>query len=214
MTRLIFGIILYGTASFQLIAYKTNQVQLNKLKYTQLICFQTFQKFGRLWITEGHSLHDKTSKKVSKQLARPHTNSYCSLPRRLLIMAYDGVILFGLLVVASAIALPIGDLEKVAFEDFWFTLWLFLVCFAYLGGCWRYGGMTVGMRAWKVKLVSEDGGGVSWPRCLLRFLIAIISAGLFGLGFLWALIDKRKRGWHDLSAHTLLLRSKSKNKNT
>jgi uncharacterized RDD family membrane protein YckC len=123
-------------------------------------------------------------------------------------MLYDGVILFGLLVVASAIALPIGHVEKVAFEDFWFTLWLGLVCFAYLGGCWRYGGMTVGMRAWRVKLVSADGGVVSWPRCLLRFVTAMASAGMFGLGFLWALIDQQNRTWHDLSADTLLIRSK------
>lgn len=125
-------------------------------------------------------------------------------------MLYDGVILFGMLIVASAIALPIGNVEKVAFKDFWFTLWLLLVCFAYLGGCWRYGGMTVGMRAWKVRLISEDGSSVSWPRCLLRFLTAMISAAVFGLGFWWALFDKKKRGWHDLSARTVLLKTDNK----
>jgi len=122
-------------------------------------------------------------------------------------MLYDGVILFGLLIIASAIALPIGNVEKVAFENFWFTLWLFLVCFAYLGGCWRYGGMTVGMRAWKVKLVSENGDVITWSRCLLRFLIALASAGAFGVGFLWVLVDRKKRSWHDLSARTVLLRA-------
>ncbi len=122
-------------------------------------------------------------------------------------MLYDGVILFGLLIIASAIALPIGNVEKVAFENFWFTLWLFLVCFVYFGGCWRYGGMTVGMRAWKVKLVSENGDVITWSRCLLRFLIALASAGAFGVGFLWVLVDRKKRSWHDLSAGTLLLRS-------
>jgi len=152
-------------------------------------------------------LRHKTAKINSKKEAPPNANLYCQLPRRLLIIVYDGFILLGLLIVASAIALPIGNVEKVAFEDFWFTLWLFLVCFAYLGGCWRYSGMTIGMRAWKVKLVSESGGVISWPRCLLRFLIAMVAAGAFGLGFLWILVDKKKRGWHDLSANTVLLRS-------
>ena len=70
-------------------------------------------------------------------------------------MLYDAVILLGLLMLASAVALPFGNREKVALHDFWFTLWLLLVCFAYLGGCWRYGGMTVGMRAWRIRLVSN-----------------------------------------------------------
>lgn len=131
---------------------------------------------------------------------------YCSLPRRLLAMIYDSVILLGLLIIASAIALPFGELEKVAFKDFWFTLWLVVVCFAYFGACWRYAGMTLGMRSWHLRIVSSNDQPVSWPRCLLRFLVGIISLAALGLGFLWALIDRRNRSWHDLAAKTLLLK--------
>ena len=113
---------------------------------------------------------------------------YCRLPRRLLAMVYDTVILLGLLMLASAIALPFGNVSKVAFHDFWFTLWLLAVCFAYLGGCWRYGGMTVGMRAWRLRLVGSDERVITWPRCLLRFIVGLISLGAFGLGILWALV--------------------------
>ena len=66
---------------------------------------------------------------------------YCPLPRRLLAMLYDGLVLLALLILASAAALPFGSPDKVALRDFWFTLWLLLVCFAYLGGFWRYGGL-------------------------------------------------------------------------
>lgn len=131
---------------------------------------------------------------------------FCSLPRRLLIMLYDGVILLGLLMMASAVALPFGDVHKVAFHDFWFTLWLLAVCFAYLGSCWRYGGMTVGMRAWKVRLISSNEQNISWPGCLLRFLVGWVSLSVFGLGILWALFDKKNRTWHDLAARTLLIK--------
>ena len=123
-------------------------------------------------------------------------------------MMYDGVILFGLLILASAIALPFGDINKVALRDFWFTLWLMTVCFAYLGGCWRYAGMTLGMRAWKVQLVSRDQQIISWPVCLLRFLVGLVSLGMFGLGIFWALVDPFNRGWHDLAARTLLIKPK------
>ena len=121
-------------------------------------------------------------------------------------MLYDAVILLGLLMLASAVALPFGNVQKVALHDFWFTLWLLLVCFAYLGGCWRYGGMTVGMRAWRIELVSSDGQVVSWPRCLLRFFVGALSVSAFGLGILWALVDKKNRGWHDLATRTLLIK--------
>lgn len=130
----------------------------------------------------------------------------CTLPRRLLAMIYDGLVLLALLIVASAVALPFGDADKVAFRDVWFTAWLLFVCFAYLGGCWRYGGMTMGMRAWRIRLVSGNDRAVTWPRCLLRFLVGCISLGLFGLGVFWALLDSSNRAWHDLAAQTLLVR--------
>ena len=124
-----------------------------------------------------------------------------------MVMLYDAVIMLGLLILASAAALPFGNINKVAFHDFWFTLWLLAACFAYLGGCWRYGGMTLGMRAWRVRLVSCDEQRVSWPGCLLRFLVGLISLGAFGLGIFWALVDPRNRGWHDLAARTMLIKT-------
>jgi len=122
-------------------------------------------------------------------------------------MLYDAIIVIGLLIVGSALALPFGEAQKFALQDFWFTLWLVFVCFAYLGGCWHYGGMTVGMRAWRVVLVNADGGKISWPVCLLRFLLSGLSLAAFGLGFVWVLFDQQNRGWHDIAANTVLLRS-------
>ena len=146
------------------------------------------------------------------QPKNPASNNpvYCSLARRLLIILYDAVILLGLLIVASAMALPIGDVNKVAFQDFWFTLWLLMVCLTYLTVCWRYAGMTLGMRAWRVRLVGYDGQRISWPGCLLRFLVGLVSLSAFGLGLFWALVDSKNRGWHDLAARTLLIKTPKK----
>ena len=135
--------------------------------------------------------------------------TYCSLWRRLLVIVYDTVILVGLLMLGSALALPFGDNPKIALQDMGFTLWLSLVCFAYLGGCWHYLGMTVGMRAWRVTLISVDGGGISWSACLLRFLIGAVSLLVFGIGFVWVLFDQQNRSWHDIAAQTLLIRQNS-----
>lgn len=134
--------------------------------------------------------------------------AYCAFPRRFLIMLYDTVILLGLLIVASAIALPFGEVNKIAFENFWFTAWLLLITFSYFAICWKHGGMTVGMRAWKVKLIDKHHAPVSWWQCLLRFLVSLVSLSALGLGFMWALWDKQNRTWHDLAAGTLLIKSR------
>lgn len=125
-----------------------------------------------------------------------------------MVMLYDSLIILGLLMVASAVALPVGNPEKIAFRDFWFTLWLLLVVFIYLAGCWRFAGMTIGMRAWRVKLIDADGGDISWGRCCLRFITGFASLGVFGLGLWWSLFDRKKRCWHDLAGRTLLIKNR------
>lgn len=124
-----------------------------------------------------------------------------------MVMMYDSLIIVGLLMIASALALPFGNLEKIAGRDIWFSSWLLLVIFLYLGGCWHHAGMTVGMRAWRVKLVDAEGGKISWLRCGLRFFTGFASVGALGVGLLWSLFDDKKRCWHDLAGRTVLIRN-------
>ena len=77
--------------------------------------------------------------------------------------------------------------------------------FFYLAWFWRRG-MTVGMRAWRVRIEQDDGGKPGWIRCLVRFLVALVSAACLGLGFWWSLFDPGKRTWHDMASRTRLLR--------
>jgi len=132
---------------------------------------------------------------------------YGSLARRFLSLVYDSVVLLGLLMIAAAVALPVGGAGKVAFRDWGFTAYLLLVTFFYFGACWHYAGMTVGMRAWQVKLVNEKGGRLSWGQCLIRFCVAVFSLGLAGGGFAWSLLDEKNRAWHDLAARAVLIRT-------
>lgn len=164
-------------------------------------------EYGCKLVHPGRQTGDTKGSKVATE--RPENLAdavYCPLQRRLLAMLYDGLVLLALLILAAAAALPFGDPDKVALRDFWFTLWLLLVCFAYLGGFWRYGGMTLGMRAWRIRLVGADGLAITWPRCLLRFVVGLVSLGAVGIGVLWALPDPVNRTWHDLAARTLLVK--------
>lgn len=71
---------------------------------------------------------------------------------------------------------------------------------------WSRGGQTIGMRAWRIRITTVGGDALPWPRALLRFAIALLSLGALGLGFLWCLIDRERRAWHDLAARTACVR--------
>ena len=71
---------------------------------------------------------------------------------------------------------------------------------------WARGGQTIGMRAWRLRVVAADATALSWPRLLLRFAAALVSLTAAGAGFLWCLIDRDRRAWHDLFARTRVVR--------
>ena len=79
---------------------------------------------------------------------------------------------------------------------------LLAVSMGYFAVSWCRGGQTIGMRAWRLRVVDENGAAVSWHQALLRFAVAIVSLGALGLGFLWCLVDRDRRSWHDLVAGT------------
>jgi uncharacterized RDD family membrane protein YckC len=63
------------------------------------------------------------------------------------------------------------------------------------------------MRAWRTQLLFEDEAVPGWGRCLLRFLVSLLSAAVAGLGYLWALFDPQRRTWHDLASRSVLIRT-------
>lgn len=147
-----------------------------------------------------NSVHDHQSSFSGAVKARP-----CGLLRLLLVMAYDAVILVGLLLAGAALASPFDSGNQRALQDPVFSLYLLAIWFAYLAACWRRGGMTVGMRAWRVRIETE-GGRPAWSQCLVRFGVSLGSAACAGIGFAWLLVDQRERTWHDIASKTRLVR--------
>ena len=83
---------------------------------------------------------------------------------------------------------------------------LVAVTAAYFVISWARGGQTIGMRAWRLRVIDADASRLPWPRALLRFVVAIVSFGALGVGFLWCLVDRDRRAWHDIAARSLLVR--------
>jgi uncharacterized RDD family membrane protein YckC len=133
----------------------------------------------------------------------------CGLLRLLLVMLYDAIVVLAILMIAGAIALELPFSNQTAGKDPAYTLYLLSVWFLYLAWCWRNGGMTLGMRAWKVRLLNDSADDHNqpphWWQCGLRFLGAWLSLLPLGVGYGWMLIDREQRSWHDLLSHTRLV---------
>ncbi|ROR32888.1 RDD family protein [Inmirania thermothiophila] len=127
------------------------------------------------------------------------------LGRRLGAALYDGLLLLALWFFATLAlmpftggAIPPGDLR---YEAYLVAVGgLFFVYF------WSRGGQTLGMRAWRLRLVGPDGRPPRAGRAACRYLLAWLSWGLGGLGILWVLVDRERRAWHDLACGTRVLR--------
>jgi uncharacterized RDD family membrane protein YckC len=70
---------------------------------------------------------------------------------------------------------------------------------------WSHGGQSLGMRAWRLQVVRDDGLPLGFKDALKRYLAAIISALPLGLGFIWSLFDAQRLTWHDHWSKTRLV---------
>ncbi len=74
---------------------------------------------------------------------------------------------------------------------------------------WYYKAATPGKMILGMKIVdAETLGKVSTGRLFVRYLGYYVSALVLGLGFIWIAWDRRKQGWHDKIARTLVIREK------
>jgi len=130
----------------------------------------------------------------------------CGLLRLIAIMVYDGVVIISLMMLAALAAILAGFDGQTAMKDPFYTLYLLSIWFLYLTWCWHKGGMTVGMRAWRVRIEDGDGNRPGWGKASIRCLSALLSVAVVGVGFLWLLVDPHKRTWHDILSNTRLIR--------
>ncbi len=128
--------------------------------------------------------------------------------RRLAAMAYDTLLLLSVLLLATAIiVIPLGMTtgEGQIADSLIYRLYLLLLIVGYFVWPWLRGGQTVGMRSWRARLVSMDGEKIRLKQLLIRFIAALFSWALLGLGFFWVLIDPAKLAWHDRLSNTRLI---------
>lgn len=118
-----------------------------------------------------------------------------SLGKRLLAMLYDFMIVAGIWMIVGFVAVWLNGGEEV--ERSIMQTVLFLITFLFFGFFWTRNGQTLGMQAWRIRVQTLDGYRLSWSQALLRFMLAIPSLLLFGLGYIWILFNDERLAWHD-----------------
>ena len=148
-----------------------------------------------------------------------------SLLKQFLAMLYDSFLIAAVLFGATAILLPFNKGEAITGPIF--SFYLLLVVFIFYSWFWHKSGQTLGMKAWKIRIISEDGFNPQWPVGFLRLIFATLPPAMiitlnylfefipnnrtlaaaacftFLLGYLWRLI--RPYTWHDRLSQTRVI---------
>lgn len=128
--------------------------------------------------------------------------------RRFMAIFYDLFLLTAILFLATAMVNAINQGQAIDQDSPYILLlniYLLSIIFVYFGWFWTHGGQTLGMKTWKIKLVSNRAQAISWQQVLIRELTAVISWLCLGLGFFWSIFDQKKRSWHDIASDTMLV---------
>ncbi|MGD9889111.1 MAG: RDD family protein [Halothiobacillaceae bacterium] len=130
------------------------------------------------------------------------------LLRRLGALIYDWLLIIALWFLQSALLLFFTHGEALP-EDGWahwaYVVMLYGTALGFFVFFWHKNGQTLGMRAWRLRLVDTSGQAPTTGKLLRRALWAIPSWGLLGLGVLMLYVDPQRRALQDRMSATYLV---------
>jgi uncharacterized RDD family membrane protein YckC len=95
-----------------------------------------------------------------------------SLRRRLACWIYEGVLLFGVLMISGYLFSALTQQRHALQGRHGLQAFLFVVLAIYFVWFWSHGGQTVAMKAWQIRLVDKAGQPVTERRALARYLLS------------------------------------------
>jgi uncharacterized RDD family membrane protein YckC len=150
------------------------------------------------------------------------------LGRRLACLVYEGVLLFGVVMIAAYLYSSLTQQHHALVGMHGLQAFLFVVLGIYFVWFWSKGGQTVAMKTWHIRLLTREMKPVSQTRALARYLLSWMwflpalaaawfsglsgggqVAGLLGVGMLtyaslsWLL--PQRQFWHDWVCGTRLV---------
>jgi len=95
-----------------------------------------------------------------------------SLRRRLACFVYEGVLLFGVLMIAGYLFSSLSQQRHALNNRHGLQVFLFVILGIYFVWFWTHGGQTVAMKAWRIRLVDPAGRPLTQPRAFLRYVLS------------------------------------------
>ncbi|MBS1154358.1 MAG: hypothetical protein H6R07_282 [Proteobacteria bacterium] len=116
----------------------------------------------------------------------PRTYAAAGWWRRFLSFWYEVLLLAAIVLLLQAAGqflfqlvsgLPVTALTDLPGPRALNSVWLLVGVFAWFALCWRRGGRTLAMKAWRMRLIMANGGRLTWLAILIRFVIAGLCYG-------------------------------------
>ncbi|MFW5431537.1 MAG: RDD family protein [Methylophilaceae bacterium] len=115
-------------------------------------------------------------------------------------------VIFGIILIPLMMMLGVGSNPEELFGTMYIVLNLLLI--AAIIALWAYKGATPGKMITKIKIVdAESGNNISIGKSIIRYIGYIIGSIPLCLGFLWVAFDKKKQGWHDKMAGSVVVKT-------
>ena len=131
------------------------------------------------------------------------TNQSAGLLRRLGAMLYDTLCCIAIAMLATALWLAFTQGQAIAADNVFYRLYLLLVISIFFIGFWTHGGQTLGMKAWRIKVVNAaDDKAITFKQALRRFFAAIPALLFAAIGLWWMLFNQQRRSWQDYASGT------------
>jgi uncharacterized RDD family membrane protein YckC len=108
-----------------------------------------------------------------------------TIKRRLTVMIYEGVLLFGVVAIAGLLFSVLFQQRHALYLRHALQYWLFFVIGAYFVWFWMRG-QTLPMKTWRIRLITIDGTPVPFKRAIVRYFLSWFWF-VPGLAIAWAL---------------------------
>jgi len=130
--------------------------------------------------------------------------------RRLASLVYDFLLLAALLMIytGGALFFTRGAAMVPATAGAWVYVYragLVLVIGGYYVINWLRSGQTLGMRAWRLRVVSDSGQPPALKAAALRAVFGALAWAPLGLGVLWMYVDPDHLALHDRLSKTRVI---------
>jgi uncharacterized RDD family membrane protein YckC len=141
--------------------------------------------------------------------------------RRFAALIYDGFLLIALLMPYTWVVVLIhgGAVTEASGRLSWwaFRSGALAIMAAYYALNWTRSGQTLGMRAWRLRTLTDSGKRLQIGQAVVRFCWGLAAWLPFGLGVLWLYADPEHLALHDRLSRTrvvVLARSRDRNQRT